>query len=108
MDDQQRRIGGADGDSSARRWRGCDAGEEKRLQRRRRRVAAMATAASAWQRGERRGGAMSDRSLLDEGCDSTNFDDAMEVRCTSPNFSCDLHDLSNLNGINGHQGLMML
>ncbi|KAK9100858.1 hypothetical protein Scep_024288 [Stephania cephalantha] len=24
--------------------------------------------------------AASDRSLLDEGCDSTNFDDAMEVR----------------------------
>ncbi|KAK9126041.1 hypothetical protein Scep_014887 [Stephania cephalantha] len=38
-------------------------------------------------RGERRGGSLSDRSLLDEGCDSTNFDDAMEglrgdgVRC---------------------------
>ncbi|KAK9133668.1 hypothetical protein Scep_013196 [Stephania cephalantha] len=31
----------------------------------------------------------------------------MEVRCTSPNFSRDLHDLSNVNGINGHQGLRM-
>ncbi|KAK9111644.1 hypothetical protein Scep_019163 [Stephania cephalantha] len=52
--------------------------------------------------------ALLDRSLLDEGCESTNVDDAMEVRCISPNFNCDLHDLSNLNGTNGHQGLRML
>ncbi|KAK9094838.1 hypothetical protein Scep_026307 [Stephania cephalantha] len=34
---------------------------------------------------ERRGGALSDRSILNEGCDSTKFDDEMEVRFTSPN-----------------------
>ncbi|KAK9099096.1 hypothetical protein Syun_026141 [Stephania yunnanensis] len=48
------------------------------------------------------------RCRTDRRCELTNIDDAMEVRCISPNFNCNLHDLSNLTGTNGRQGLRML
>ncbi|KAK9118794.1 hypothetical protein Scep_016887 [Stephania cephalantha] len=79
------RIGPADASSSPAAARGSNSQREREGDGgMRRRAAAKVAGAKAGamamqlRRGERRGGALSDRSILDEGCDSTKFDDAME------------------------------